>query len=75
MKKPTSKDVAQLANVSQSIVSMILNKKENVSFSEETVEKVLQAAKQLNYQIPRDRKNKKAAEQRSTLLPAESGGL
>jgi LacI family transcriptional regulator len=52
MKKPTSKDVAKLANVSQATVSMILNKKENVSFSEETVEKVLQAAKQLDYHIP-----------------------
>lgn len=52
MKKPTSKDVAKLANVSQATVSMILNKKENVSFSEETVEKVLWAAKQLNYCMP-----------------------
>ena len=41
MKKPTSKDVAKLANVSQATVSMILNKKDNVSFAEETVEKVL----------------------------------
>ena len=31
---------------------MILNKKENVSFSEETVEKVMQAAKELNYTTP-----------------------
>ena len=49
MKKPTAKDVAQLAEVSPATVSMILNNKKNVSFSQETIEKVLSAAKQLNY--------------------------
>ena len=52
MKKSTSKDVAKLANVSQATVSMVLNKKENVSFSEETVEKVLRAAEELHYSVP-----------------------
>jgi LacI family transcriptional regulator len=52
MKKPTAKDVAQMAGVSQTTVSMILNNKENVSFADETVEKVLQAAKRLNYYTP-----------------------
>ncbi len=51
MKKPTAKDVAQLAGVSQATVSMILNKKENVSFSQETTENVLWAAEQLNYKV------------------------
>lgn len=31
---------------------MILNRRENVSFSRETVEKVEAAAKELGYQIP-----------------------
>ena len=44
-KKVTTKDIARYANVSQSAVSMILNKKNNVSFSEETRLKVLNAAK------------------------------
>lgn len=48
-KKVTSKDVAALAGVSQSTVSMILNNKENVSFSSETISKVFDAAHQLNY--------------------------
>lgn len=52
MKKITSKDVAKLARVSQSTVSMILNRKDNVSFSQDTVNKVLQAAKELNYSVP-----------------------
>ena len=36
-KKVTTKDIAEYANVSQSAVSMILNQKPNVSFSEETL--------------------------------------
>ena len=36
-KKITSTDVARKAGVSQSAVSMILNKKYNVSFSRETI--------------------------------------
>lgn len=48
-KKTTTKDIAKYAGVSQSAVSMILNHKDNVSFSEETRQKVLQAAKDLGY--------------------------
>ena len=44
-KKATSSDVAKRAGVSQATVSMVLNKKYNVSFSRETVEKVEQAAR------------------------------
>ena len=43
-KKATSSDVAKKAGVSQATVSMVLNKKYNVSFSRETVEKVEMAA-------------------------------
>ena len=48
-KKVTSTDVAKKAGVSQSTVSMILNKKYNVSFSRETIERVEHAAKELGY--------------------------
>lgn len=48
-KNVTSTDVANLAGVSQSTVSMILNKKYNVSFSRETIQKVEEAAKTLGY--------------------------
>ena len=57
-KKATSSDVAARAGVSQATVSMVLNKKYNVSFSRETVEKVEQAARELGYQLP-GRKHKK----------------
>ena len=44
-KKVTSTDVARAAGVSQATVSMVLNKKYNVSFSRETIERIEQAAK------------------------------
>ena len=47
-RKVTSMDIAKAAGVSQSTVSMVLNKKYNVSFSKETVEKVEAAAKKLD---------------------------
>ena len=46
-KKVTSTDIAHAAGVSQSTVSMILNKKYDVSFAKETVEKVESVAKEL----------------------------
>ncbi|MGN0417992.1 MULTISPECIES: LacI family DNA-binding transcriptional regulator [Anaerostipes] len=49
-KKVTTKDIAKHANVSQSAVSMILNNKTDVSFSEETRQRVLKTAKELGYQ-------------------------
>ena len=57
-KKITSMDIAEAAGVSQSTVSMVLNKKYNVSFSKETVEKVERAARELGY-VPPKRKKKK----------------
>ena len=46
-KKVTSSDVARKAGVSQAAVSMILNKKYNVSFSKDVVQRVEQAAQEL----------------------------
>lgn len=54
-KKVTSKDVAKLAGVSQSTVSMVLNNSETASFSQDTVERVFGAAKELGYSINRKR--------------------
>lgn len=48
-KNVTSTDVAKRAGVSQSTVSMVLNKKYNVSFSRETILKVEEAARELGY--------------------------
>lgn len=52
-RKVTSSDVAERAGVSQAAVSMILNKKYNVSFSKETVQRVENAAEELGYELPK----------------------
>ena len=49
MKKVTSTDVAKLAGVSQTTVSFVLNNRSDISISEETRNKVITAAKELNY--------------------------
>ena len=48
-KRPTTTDIAQLACVSQTTVSMILSGNPNATFSPETVKRVCSAAEQLNY--------------------------
>lgn len=53
--KVTSSDIAAAAGVSQATVSMILNKKYNVSFSKETIEKVEYLAKSMGYTVPKRR--------------------
>ena len=63
-KKVTSTDIARKAGVSQSTVSMVLNKKYNVSFSKETIERVEKAAKELGYVAPK-RKVRKAGKRKS----------
>lgn len=57
-KKVTSTDVAKAAGVSQSTVSMVLNRKYNVSFSRQTVEDVERAAKELGYATPKRKRQK-----------------
>ncbi|MEG0542670.1 MAG: LacI family DNA-binding transcriptional regulator, partial [Angelakisella sp.] len=47
--KPTLNQVAALAGVSSSAASMILNNRVNVSFSEDAITRVQQAAEQLGY--------------------------
>ena len=67
-KKVTSTDIAKAAGVSQATVSMVLNKKYNVSFSKETIEKVEQAAKELGYTVPRQRSRKSAKNSRLIVV-------
>ena len=49
-KNPTQIDVARLANVSQAMVSYVLNGKASVMISPETRQRVLNAIEQLGYQ-------------------------
>ena len=48
-KKSTSNDIAELAKVSQTTVSMILNGKNLSSFSDDTIQKVMNIAESLGY--------------------------
>ncbi len=48
-KRVTAKDVAQLAGVSRTTVSLVLNNAPNVHISPETRRRVLEAARRLNY--------------------------
>jgi LacI family transcriptional regulator len=48
-KRITSRDVADLAGVSRTTVSLVLNRVEGVQISEETRDRVIQAAQQLGY--------------------------
>ncbi len=66
-KKVTSTDIARAAGVSQSTVSMVLNKKYNVSFSRETVEKVEKTARELGY-VPQKRKASKSGKKEKLLV-------
>ena len=66
-KKVTSTDIAHAACVSQSSVSMILNKKYDVSFAKDTVERVENAAKELGY-VPPKRKTRKGTKREKLLV-------
>ena len=59
-KKVTSSDIAHAAGVSQATVSMILNKKYNVSFSKETIRKVEQIAEDEGYEYRKERHSREA---------------
>ena len=69
----TSSDVAKKAGVSQATVSMVLNKKYNVSFSKEVIRKVEEAAAELGYEVPKHRAKKE--EKREKLLVVISPNL
>ncbi|MBC5689247.1 LacI family DNA-binding transcriptional regulator [Mediterraneibacter sp. NSJ-55] len=66
-RKVTSSDVAERAGVSQAAVSMILNKKYNVSFSKETVQRVENAAEELGYELPK-RKTRREVRREKLLV-------
>ena len=63
-KKVTSSDVARRAGVSQATVSMVLNKKYNVSFSKDVITKVETAARELGYELPKHRARRESKKQK-----------
>ena len=67
-KKVTSSDVAKRAGVSQATVSMVLNKKYNVSFSRDVIRRVEEAAAELGYELPKRRKRREEARRENLLV-------
>ncbi len=67
-KKATSSDVARRAGVSQATVSMVLNKKYNVSFSREVIRKVEEAAQELGYELPKRRTRKEGRREKLLVV-------
>ncbi len=70
------KNVAELAQVSLSTASMILNRKENVSFAAETVSRVMLAAQTLGYGQPLINQNQEPDEKKKVIavfLPSVTG--
>ena len=66
--KATSTDVARLAGVSQTTVSLVLGGHMNISVSDETRERVLNAARELDYRPPARRKKRTAPGGKRMLL-------
>lgn len=60
--KVTTRDIAERLGISQSTVSMVLSNKQNVSFSEETVQLVKAAAQEMGYRkpVPKEKSQEKA---------------
>ncbi|NLG89959.1 MAG: LacI family transcriptional regulator [Clostridiaceae bacterium] len=67
----TMQDVAKLANVSQTTVSLILNHNNRSKFSQETINRVYNAAKQLNYKV---KKSAASHSKPSTIMVLTSNG-
>ena len=67
-REPTSTDVAELAGVSQTSVSLVLSGSSRATFSEQTRARVFEAARQLGYQPPAHRTRKKNGNDRRLIL-------
>lgn len=65
--KPTLNDIARETGLSQSTVSMILNDKDGMSFSEETVRKVNEVSEKLHYIKPGQKSRSKKIFTRKTI--------
>ena len=60
--------IAEKLNISQATVSMVLNKKYNVSFSRDVIRRVEEAAAELGYELPKRRKRKEEARRENLLV-------
>ena len=66
-RRPTMTDVARIAGVSQSSVSLVLNQTTGARISEATRSRVREAAAQIGYQLPGQRRLDRSAHGRDTI--------
>ena len=66
-RRPTMTDVARIAGVSQSNVSLVLNQTTGARISEATRSRVREAAAQIGYQLPGRRRLDRSAQGRDTI--------
>ncbi len=71
-KRATMTDIATLAGVSQSTVSLVLNAMTGAKLSEETRQKVLRVAGELGYRLPEGRKSASAVVPGRAAQPASA---
>src|SRR4051812_26112074 len=65
--RPTMTDVARIAGVSQSSVSLVLNQMTGARISQETRQRVLEAAHQIGYELPAIRRHISSNSERRTI--------
>src|SRR3954451_15926417 len=65
--RPTMTDVARIAGVSQSSVSLVLNQMTGARISQETRQRVLEAARQIGYELPAIRHYTSSSSERRTI--------
>jgi hypothetical protein len=66
-RKPTMTDVARVAGVSQTSVSLILNRMVGARISEATRDRVFEAAREIGYELPGSRRPLIAASERNVI--------
>jgi LacI family transcriptional regulator len=66
-RKPTMTDVARVAGVSQTSVSLILNRMVGARISETTRDRVLEAAREIGYELPGSRRPFVTASERNVI--------
>ena len=66
-RKPTMTDVARIAGVSQSSVSLVLNEMTGARISDTTRQRVIEAAVQIGYELPATRRQGQATVERNTI--------
>lgn len=65
--RPTMTDVARIAGVSQSSVSLVLNQMTGARISGETQQRVIGAARQIGYELPAIRREAATSSERRTI--------